>query len=703
MTCAACVRRVEKGLGKVPGVASATVNLATGRARVEHTDAVPIQDLVQALDKLGYPSHEYQPDLRVESPAESGPGRAELVAALALGLPVVAISMLWMERPRLVDLVFAGLTTLLLAGPGRRFSERAWAALRHGTSTMDTLVAVGAGSAWLVSMFQLTQSHSHHLYFESAAAIVVLILVGRKLEAGARQRMTGAIQGLMALTPSTAQRINGEGVEVVTPVAALLPGDRIAIRPGERVPVDGRVVVGESSIDESALTGEPIPVAKSIGDLVTGGTINADGYLQIEATHVGADTALARIVRLVEEAQTSKAAVQALADRISGVFVPVVVVIAFLTLVGYRFGLGTTWEAAFLPAVAVLVIACPCALGLATPTALIVGTGRGAELGVLIRNGAAVERAGSIRTVLLDKTGTLTIGKPQLAAVRPRAGVSEVEMLRWAASAEAPSEHPVGRAIRQAASEPLLPVEGFISRGGRGIVATVAGKPVAVGTPRLLEELGIRLDDAALAVQDDLEAQGHTVAWLAVESELWGALGLTDEPRPTSSAAIEDLHRLGLATVMVTGDQPMAAKRIAASVGISEVEAPILPEGKAAMVAKYQAQGAVAMIGDGINDAPALAQADLGIAMGTGTDIAMETADITLMRPDLRLVGVALRLARATMATIHLNLAWAFGYNVVMIPLAVLGKMTPMWAAAAMALSSVSVVANSLRLKRFRG
>jgi Cu+-exporting ATPase len=743
MTCASCVRRVERALGKVPGVTEASVNYATERASVVHGPEVTPEAIRAAVEGAGYGvarppapmpdhAHEDHPNgehsrgehsggdhsghLAVESEDQLRRQRKNLWLALALTVPVVAVSMLWHPRPEWANWLLFALATPVIFWSGRGFFSVTWKALRHGTATMDTLIAMGAGAAWAYSTYALIaysgqgghmqggHMQSEHVYFETGAVIVTLILLGRYLEALSKGRMSGAIQKLMGLAPKTATVVHEGGHEMEMPIESIRVGDRLRVRPGERLAVDGVVLEGDSYVDESMLTGEPVPLHKSVGDRVTGATVNGPGTLLYEARKVGGETALAQIVRMVERAQGSKAPVQKLADQVSAIFVPIVILIALGTFAYYRFALGASWDASLIPAVTVLVIACPCALGLATPTAIMVGTGRGAELGVLIKDGTALEHAGAIRTVLLDKTGTLTQGRPTLTDVAPVGALSEEESLRLAASAELPSEHPVGRAIVNGARErglsPTQP-ERFQALGGRGLEAIVEGRHVVLGSRKLLGEWAVEVSPEIEARLAGMERQGKTAVFLSVDGELTALVAVADVVGATSAQAIGSLKELGLTPVMVTGDNRTTAEAIAGQVGIETVEAQVLPQDKAAIVQKHQAGGPVAMVGDGINDAPALAQADLGIAMGTGTDVAIETAGVTLLGSDLRGVPTAIRLARATLATIRWNLVWAFGYNVVMIPLAISGRLSPMFAAAAMALSSVSVILNSLRLRGF--
>jgi Cu+-exporting ATPase len=727
MTCASCVRRVERAIAKVPGVTEASVNFANERATVAHDSAVDAQTLIQAVENAGYAArphahpqpqgHDHAPSAAEDpedhaahlAPETLSAPRSNLIVAIALTVPAVALSMFWHPRPEWANWLLLALTTPVIFGAGRSFFVVTFKALRHGSATMDTLIAMGAGASWIYSFYALLAFRGHgghaqseHVYFETGAVIVTLILLGRFLEARAKGNMSGAIQKLMGLAPKSATVVHSSGHEIDVPIERLQIGQIVRVRPGEKIAVDGEVTEGESYVDESMLTGEPIPVTKRPGDAVTGGTLNQGGALLYRATKVGAETTLAQIVRMVERAQGSKAPVQKLADQVSAVFVPIVIVIALGTFFYYRFALGATWDAALLPAVAVLVIACPCALGLATPTALIVGTGRGAELGVLIKDGTALERAGAIRTVLLDKTGTITEGRPSLTDLVP---VVEGDWRALIGGAEVPSEHPVARAIvagiRSQGIEPLK-AEGFKAHGGRGVEAIVDGHSVLVGTPRLMADWALTVTPPVEAQLRRLEAEGKTAMLAAVDGAVVAVLAVADAVGEHSAAAIGELRALGLNAIMVTGDNRATAEAVAARVGVQTVEAQVLPADKAEIVRKHQASGAVAMVGDGVNDAPALAQADLGIAIGGGTDVAMETAGVTLLRSDLRGVATAIRLARATLSTIRSNLVWAFGYNVVMIPLAMTGRLSPMWAAGAMALSSISVIANSLRLRRFR-
>lgn len=721
MTCASCVRRVEKALEKTPGVVSANVNFATHEATVSHGPDVAPEALVKSVDAAGYGARtlpdsihahhtasEHAEHLRMESQAEMAAMRRNLALSIGLTAPVVGVSMLWHPRPEWANWLLCALATPVIFWCGRQFFVLAGKALRHASTTMDTLIAMGSGAAWAYSTYSLFrhQGHGHvqseHIYFETGAVIVTLILVGRYLEARAKTRMGDSIRKLMDLAPKTATLVGEDGLERELPVKDLKSGDLVRVRPGERIAADGVVVEGESFVDESLVTGEPMPVAKSAGSSVTGGTINDRGAFVFRAERVGGDTLLAQIARMVQRAQGSRAPMQGLADRVSSVFVPAVIALAALTAAAYPL-LGHGLEQGFMAAVAVLVIACPCALGLATPTALMVGTGRGAELGILVKDGEALERAGGMATVLLDKTGTLTVGKPQLTEIAAHGAWGQDEALAFAAALEASSEHPVARAVVAAASDRGLevrPAEAFEAVRGQGVKGAVDGIRGSVGKLAFVRESGF---DVGAEVEADLarwESEGKT-AFVAAREGAAAAFAVSDPIAEPSSEAVTQLKALGIVPVMVTGDNRVAAEYVARQVGIDEVEAQVLPADKAAVVERYQARGSTAMVGDGINDAPALATADLGIAMGTGTDVAMETAGVTLLRADLRGVARAVRLARATMSTIRWNLFWAFVYNVVMIPLAAIGKLSPMLAAAAMAFSSVSVVLNSLRLRKF--
>jgi len=725
MTCASCVRRVEKALAKVPGVTEASVNFATEKASVAFVPDVPVDALVKAVEAAGYhatPPQKAPPIAQYPNTSIPSAAARNLWLALALTIPTVAVSMAAHMRPLWVNWLLFSLTTVVVFGCGRSFFSASWKALRHFAATMDTLIAMGAGTAWAFSTYSLIAEtgsphlQSQHIYFESSAAIVTLILTGRYLEARSKGRMSAAIEKLMGLAPKVATLVDKDGQGAEIDVDRIQVGDRLRVKPGEKIAVDGTVVSGESYLDESMLTGEPAPVVKSARDPVTAGTVNGNGTLVYEATRVGAETTLAQIVKMVERAQGSKAPVQRLADQVSSVFVPVVILLALATFLYWWLALGASAGAALVPAVTVLVIACPCALGLATPTAVMVGTGRGAELGVLIKDGATLERAGAVRTALLDKTGTITKGKPEVTDFRnlhplppppPGKNIRQeegVQLFALIAAAEAASEHPVGQAIVKFAHNKNIEVptaESFEAVRGKGVQAMVEGRHVVVGSEALLRDWSVDIDGDSRATAEGLEGEGKTVAFAAVDGTLAAVIAVADVVGEHSAEAIRRLKSLGIEAVMVTGDNRATAESIASQVGIGRIEAQVLPDQKAAIVQKYQARGPVLMVGDGINDAPALAQADLGIAIGSGTDVAMETAGMTLLGSDLRGAATAIRLARATLNTIRWNLVWAFGYNVVMIPLAMTGRLNPMFAAAAMAFSSISVVSNSLRLRRF--
>jgi Cu+-exporting ATPase len=719
MTCASCVSRVERTLKKIPSVLSANVNFATHQATVLHGEEVLPDQLAKAVDDEGYPSQpvpnesvsgeslsDQADQLRQESAAELDQLRKNLSVSAALTVPIFVLSMGWHPRPEWANFLLFVLATPVTFWCGRQFFVVAFKAIRHGSTTMDTLVAMGSGAAWIYSVYGLFafQGHhqSEHIYFETGAVIITLILLGRYLESRAKSRMSDSIRKLMDLAPKIATRIDAAGNETEVALSALKRGDKIRVRPGEKIAVDGIVIEGESYVDESMVTGEPMAVSKKSGDQVTGGTVNESGSFVVRAEKVGSDTMLANIAKMVQRAQGSKAPMQGLADKISGVFVPVVIVIAVLAMVA-NIALGRGLDAGILAGVAVLVIACPCALGLATPTALMVGTGRGAELGILIKDGAALERAGDIGVVVLDKTGTLTLGKPKLTDLEVFGGWDDEAALGFVAALESQSEHPIARAITNEAAESGIGIvvpESFTSVRGQGISGTVAGVSGLVGRLSWVVSQGNDLRPEVQEAISKLEKEGKTV-FVATRGKTSAVLAVSDAISEHSKEAIQQLLALNILPMMITGDQPKAAESIAYQVGIREIRAQVLPSEKAGFVQEFQQKHKTAMVGDGINDAPALAQADLGIAMGSGTDVAMETAGVTLLRSDLRGVPQAIRLARATLTTIKGNLFWAFIYNIVMIPLAASGMLSPMLAAGAMAVSSVSVVLNSLRLRRF--
>ncbi|MFH8771348.1 heavy metal translocating P-type ATPase [Streptomyces sp. NPDC017958] len=735
MTCASCAARVEKKLNRMDGV-SATVNYATEKAKVSYAEGVQVADLIATVVKTGYTAEEPappEPEPEVREAAEQDPEltalRHRLLVSVLLAAPVVLLAMI----PALQFDNWQWLS-LTLAAPvvvwgGLPFHRAAWTNARHGAATMDTLVSVGTlaafgwslwalffGDAGMTGMhdeFRLTVSRmdgASTIYLEVAAGVVALILLGRYLEARSKRRAGAALKALMELGAKDVAVLR-DGREVRVPVASLAVGDRFVVRPGEKIATDGTVVQGLSAVDAAMLTGESVPVDVGPGDQVTGATVNAGGRLVVEATRVGADTQLARMAKLVEDAQNGKAEVQRLADRISAVFVPVVILIALGTFGVWLAATGDT-SAAFTAAVSVLIIACPCALGLATPTALMVGTGRGAQLGILIKGPEVLESTRRVDTVVLDKTGTVTTGRMTLQAVYVADGEDEKEVLRLAGALEHASEHPVARAIAAGAEMGVPPLERRRERGragtlpavehfenvpGRGVRGQVEGREVAVG--RLFDALPEELARAGRQA----EQEGRTAVAVGWDGQARGVLAVADAVKETSAAAVRELRALGLTPVLLTGDNRTVAEAVARTVGIDEVIAEVLPEEKVDVVRRLQREGrAVAMVGDGVNDAAALATADLGLAMGTGTDAAIEAGDLTLVRGDLRVAADAIRLSRRTLATIKGNLVWAFGYNVAALPLAAAGLLNPMIAGAAMAFSSVFVVTNSLRLRRFR-
>jgi len=736
MTCASCVARVEKALLSVPGVISASVNLASEKATVEYTEGTDIADLRQAVKEAGYElgsEAETLADVATATQREFRALRKRLILAAALALPIFALSMLvpyFIGKPYLLW----ALATPVQFWAGWRFYRGMWGALRHRTADMNTLIAVGTSAAYLYSMIAVlfpalfaTGGLEPHLYFDTSAMIITLILLGRFFEARARGQTSEAIKKLIGLKPKTALVIR-DGKEMEIPVEDVQVGDLMLVRPGERVPVDGIVRQGYSSIDESMITGESIPVEKKMGDEVIGATINKTGSFQFEATKVGKDTTLAQIIRLVEEAQGSKAPIQRLADVIAGYFVPIVISIATVTfIIWYFVGPTPALTYAFLNFVAVLIIACPCALGLATPTAIMVGTGKGAEQGILIRSAEALERSHQINTVLLDKTGTLTRGEPEVTDIIAIPSSSQEEVLRLAASAERGSEHPLGEAIVRAALRKkleLAPASDFSAIPGHGVEVSVEGKKLLLGNLKLMTDRGLPLNGLEREAER-LWEKGKTVMFLGLDSRIQGIIALADTLKSDAKEALKALHKMGIEVGMLTGDNQRTAQAIAQEVDIDRVLAEVLPEHKAQEVKKLQGEGkVVAMVGDGINDAPALAQADVGIAIGTGTDVAMETGDITLISGDLTGIVTAVSLSKSTMRTIKQNLFWAFAYNTALIPVAAgvlylvfgqtgvpsglhfilgdYGFLNPILAAAAMAASSLTVVFNSLRLRRFK-
>ncbi len=712
MTCASCVARVERALKKVPGVVSAEVNLATEKAQVTLSGDTAVEQLIAAVEKAGFGAHAEMPSDTVGPATERHDSTWWPVAlATLLSLPLV-IPMIAMAFG--ADWVLPGWVQLALATPvqfwlGARFYRAGWAALRAGAGNMDLLVALGTSAGYGLSLYLLLLHAGHgapHLYFEASAVVITLVLLGKWLEARAKHQTTDAIRALNALRPDTA-RVRRDGQDRELPIAQVRVSDLVLVRPGERVPVDGLVVEGASQVDESLVTGESLPVAKNAGDKVTGGSVNAEGLLLVQTSAVGAESTLARIVRMVESAQAKKAPIQRLVDQVSEVFVPVVIGLALITLLAWGLATGN-WENAILNAVAVLVIACPCALGLATPTAIMAGTGVAARHGILIKDAQALEIAHKVRVIGFDKTGTLTEGRPELVEALAVNG-DRVALLGVAASIQAGSEHPLARAVLEAARiAGALPQKATQVRAiaGRGIGATVGERDLRLGSSRLMDELGVDL--TVMAAQAGLlQAEGRTVSWVAdigAQPVLLGLLAFGDTVKASARAAITELQRQGIRTVLVTGDNRGSAELVGRQLGIDEIRADVLPEDKARIVGELKVDGAiVAMVGDGINDAPALAAADVGIAMSTGTDVAMHAAGITLMRGDPALVSDAIDISRKTYAKIRQNLFWAFFYNVVGIPLAAFGMLNPVIAGAAMALSSVSVVTNALTLRNWKG
>ncbi len=732
MTCASCANRIEKKLNKLDGVV-ATVNYATEKAKVTVPEGYDPELLIAEVEKTGYTAVMPQPKSAKSDTATGNGGgeedaeltslRHRLIGSIVLTVPVIAMAMI----PAL-QFTYWQWASLALAAPvivwgAWPFHKAAWVNLKHGAATMDTLISMGTSAAFLWSLyalffgtagvprmthpFEFTLAPSDgaaNIYLEVGAGVTMFILAGRFFEKRSKKQAGAALRALLELGAKEVAVLRG-GVETQIPVEDLRVGDEFIVRPGEKIATDGTVVSGTSAVDASMLTGEAVPVEVAEGDTVTGATTNVGGRLVVRATRIGSDTQLAQMAQLVEDAQTGKAEVQRLADRISGVFVPIVIVVAAVTLGGWL-GAGFPVSAAFTAAVAVLVIACPCALGLATPTALLVGTGRGAQMGVLIKGPEVLESTRKVDTVVLDKTGTVTTGKMTLVDIVTEPGVDRAELLRLAGALEDASEHPIAQAIAKGATQEVgtLPiVEGFANIEGKGVQGVVDGHAVLVGRDSLLAEWSLQLSGELAATKARAEGEGKTVVAVGWDGQARGILIVADTVKDTSVEAIRQLKALGLSPVLLTGDNEAVARHIAAEVGIDEVIAEVLPKDKVDVVQRLQREGkVVAMIGDGVNDAPALAQADLGLAMGTGADVAIEASDITLVRGDLRTAVDAIRLSRKTLSTIKTNLFWAFAYNVAAIPVAALGMLNPMLAGAAMALSSVFVVGNSLRLRGFK-
>ena len=732
MTCASCAMRIEKKLNKLDGVA-ATVNYATEKAKVTIPAGYDPALLIAEVEKTGYSAALPAPKKAKNDTAEGGDAddadpeltslRNRLIVSIVLSVPVIAMAMV----PAL-QFTYWQWASLALAAPvivwaAFPFHKAAWANLKHGTATMDTLISMGTTAAFLWSLyalffgtagtpgmthpFELTLAPSEgaaNIYLEVAAGVTMFILAGRYFEKRSKRQAGAALRALLELGAKEASVLR-DGVETKIPVEDLQAGDEFIVRPGEKIATDGVVVSGTSAVDASMLTGESVPVEVAEGDPVTGATVNAGGRLVVRATRVGSDTQLAQMAKLVEDAQTGKAEVQRLADKISGVFVPIAILIAVVAM-GAWLGAGFPVAAAFTAAVAVLVIACPCALGLATPTALLVGTGRGAQMGILIKGPEVLESTRKVDTVVLDKTGTVTTGKMTLVNVVTEPGTDADELLRLAGALEDASEHPIAQAIAKGATQQtgtLPTVEGFTNLEGKGVQGVVDGHALIVGRESLLAEWSLRLSAEVAAAKAQAESEGKTVVAVGWDGAARGILIVADTVKPTSKEAIAQLKALGLTPVLLTGDNEAVARQIAAEVGIDQVIAEVLPKDKVDVVTRLQGEGkVVAMVGDGVNDAPALAQADLGLAMGTGTDVAIEASDITLVRGDLRSAADAIRLSRKTLGTIKTNLFWAFAYNTAAIPVAALGLLNPMLAGAAMALSSVFVVGNSLRLRGFK-
>ncbi|MFD8472173.1 heavy metal translocating P-type ATPase [Streptomyces globisporus] len=739
MTCASCAARIEKKLNRMDGV-EATVNYATEKAKVTYAGAdVSVEDLITTVEATGYTARPPAPPAAGTAAPPPGSGdteqsaseddglttlRQRLITAVLLAVPVIAMAMipaLQFDYWQWLSLTLAAPVVTYAAWP---FHRAAWTNAKHGAATMDTLISVGTSAAFLWSVwalffgtagmvgmthpFEFTIARSDgagNIYLEAAAGVTAFILAGRYFEARSKRKAGAALKALMELGAKEVTVLR-DGVETTIPTSALQVGDRFLVRPGEKIATDGTVVEGSSAVDASMLTGESVPVEVAVGDTVTGATLNAGGRLVVEATRVGNDTQLARMAKLVEDAQNGKASAQRLADRISAVFVPIVIALALATL-GYWLGNGAGLTAAFTAAVAVLIIACPCALGLATPTALMVGTGRGAQLGILIKGPEVLETTRRVDTIVLDKTGTVTTGRMTLQTTHTTDTTTKTEVLRIAGALENASEHPIAQAVATAATDttgPLPTPEDFANIPGLGVQGIVEGHAVLVGREQLLAEWEIRLPAPLAEAKQAAEAAGRTAIAVAWDGEARAVLEVADAVKDTSAEAVRRLRALGLTPILLTGDNRAVAESVAAEVGIDEVYAEVMPQDKVDVVKRLQAEGrSVAMVGDGVNDAAALAQADLGLAMGTGTDAAIEAGDLTLVRGDLNAAADAIRLSRRTLSTIRTNLFWAFAYNVAALPLAAAGLLNPMIAGAAMAFSSVFVVGNSLRLRTFKG
>ncbi|AHC26784.1 MULTISPECIES: heavy metal translocating P-type ATPase [Mycobacteriaceae] len=737
MTCASCAARIEKRLNRIDGV-EASVNFATEQARVDYPDTVTPEDLVAAVEATGYTAA--VPAARTDStetdgtgtePDESAPWRQRLLISAALSLPVVALSMIPVLQFDNWQWLTLTLTSPVVVWGAWPFHRAAWTNLRHGAATMDTLISVGVTAAYLWSVWALffthagmpgmkmpfefiSRSNEPHLYLEVAAAVTTFLLAGRYFEARAKRQSGAALRALLhmgakdvAVLRTGASEATGKNTgagEIRIPIAQLAVGDTFVVRPGEKIATDGVVTAGTSAVDASMLTGESVPFEVNVGDSVVGACVNVSGRLEVHATHVGADTQLAQMARLVTDAQSGKADVQRLADRVSAVFVPIVLVLSLATLVGWLLAGGAP-AAAFTAAVAVLIIACPCALGLATPTALLVGTGRGAQLGILIKGPQILESTRRVDTIVLDKTGTVTTGRMSVVDVHVADGENVDEILRSVGALEHGSEHPIARAVSEYAARrgPLPAVDAFTNHGGLGVTGVVENRAVAAGRISWLRaDWSLDAPQRLVQIADEAATHGHTPIWFAADGQIRAVIVVADTVKDTAAEAISGFRALGLTPILLTGDNRRAAESVAGQLGIERVVAEVLPAGKVDVITALQAEGhVVAMVGDGVNDAPALATADLGLAMGTGTDVAIEASDLTLVRGDLRAAVDAIRLSRATLGTIKGNLFWAFAYNVAALPLAAVGLLNPIIAGAAMAFSSVFVVSNSLRLRRF--